>query len=222
MGEKKHREDLEERNMLALCSLGDKSYKRPEHSPGFFNLQLHPRHLNIGSNNDAMESSRRQATDMDNDDPGTPHVQTTYETKKKIQMLLEEKAGVTLLSTSKAGQLSWEDSAIHLLNRMTQVPVSQSIYEFTMGSGRGNPVVYLDIAIGNDPLRRLRFEVRLVRRCMFLTQVKLFYPQLPITVENFRQLCTGEGKDKARKKMLWYTPHMLAVKDEHIEGATLT
>ncbi|ETW07490.1 hypothetical protein H310_01998 [Aphanomyces invadans] len=73
---------------------------------------------------------------------------------------------------------------------MTQVPVSQSIYEFTMGSGRGNPVVYLDIAIGNDPLRRLRFE--------------LFYPQLPITVENFRQLCTGEGKDKARKKMLWY------------------
>ncbi|ETW07489.1 hypothetical protein H310_01997 [Aphanomyces invadans] len=109
MGEKKHREDLEERNMLALCSLGDKSYKRPEHSPGFFNLQLHPRHLNIGSNNDAMESSRRQATDMDNDDPGTPHVQTTYETKKKIQMLLEEKAGVTLLSTSKAGQLSWED-----------------------------------------------------------------------------------------------------------------
>ncbi|RHY57185.1 hypothetical protein DYB30_007419 [Aphanomyces astaci] len=41
---------------------------------------------------------------------------------------------------------------------MTEAPVSQSIYEFTMGSGRGNPVVYLDIAIGHDPLRRLRFE----------------------------------------------------------------
>ncbi|RHY29900.1 hypothetical protein DYB25_013465 [Aphanomyces astaci] len=110
MGAKKHRETLDERNMLTYSALGDKSYKRPEHSPGFFNLQLHPRHMN----NNAMDSSRRQQLlDLEDDGHGGGNAkatQTTYETKKKIQMLLEEKTGVTLLSTSKAGQLSWEDS----------------------------------------------------------------------------------------------------------------
>ncbi|KAF0719723.1 Aste57867_845 [Aphanomyces stellatus] len=73
---------------------------------------------------------------------------------------------------------------------MAEAPVAQSMYEFTMGSGKGNPLVYLDIAIGNDPLRRLRFE--------------LFYPQLPATVENFRLLCTGEPATKGQKKALSY------------------
>ncbi|OQR92604.1 peptidyl-prolyl cis-trans isomerase [Thraustotheca clavata] len=59
-----------------------------------------------------------------------------------------------------------------------------------MGSGRGNPVVFLDIAIGHDPLRRLRFE--------------LFYKQLPLTSNNFRQLCTGEKGSASKTKWLWY------------------
>ncbi|EQC38514.1 hypothetical protein SDRG_04221 [Saprolegnia diclina VS20] len=73
---------------------------------------------------------------------------------------------------------------------MAEPATPQSIYEFTIGSGRGNPVVFLDIAIGNDPLRRLRFE--------------LFYQQLPLTTTNFRQLCTGEKGSASRTKWLWY------------------
>ncbi|OQR87509.1 peptidyl-prolyl cis-trans isomerase [Achlya hypogyna] len=73
---------------------------------------------------------------------------------------------------------------------MTDAATPQSIYEFTMGSARGNPVVYLDVAIGHDPLRRLRFE--------------LFYQQLPLTANNFRLLCTGEMGSASRTKWLWY------------------
>ncbi|KAF0719724.1 Aste57867_846 [Aphanomyces stellatus] len=107
MGEKKHRESLEERNMLAYSSQGDKAYKRPECSPGYFHLQLHPRHLAI--NNNAIESSRRVAS-PDDGGSGHVHLQTSYELKKKVQMLHQEKAGVSLLSASKAGQLSWEEA----------------------------------------------------------------------------------------------------------------
>lgn len=43
---------------------------------------------------------------------------------------------------------------------------------------RGNPVVFFDISIANVPQGRLKME--------------LFKDQVPLTVENFRQLCTGE------------------------------
>jgi peptidyl-prolyl isomerase H (cyclophilin H) len=43
---------------------------------------------------------------------------------------------------------------------------------------RGNPVVFLDISIGGSPAGRIKIE--------------LFKSFVPKTVENFRQLCTGE------------------------------
>jgi len=43
---------------------------------------------------------------------------------------------------------------------------------------RGNPVVFLDIAIGSTTVGRVKLE--------------LFKDIAPRTVENFRQLCTGE------------------------------
>ena len=43
---------------------------------------------------------------------------------------------------------------------------------------RGNPVVFFDIALGGQPAGRIRME--------------LFKANAPRTVENFRQLCTGE------------------------------
>ena len=45
---------------------------------------------------------------------------------------------------------------------------------------RGHPVVFLDITIGGAPAGRLKIE--------------LFKTQVPRTVENFRQLCTGEHR----------------------------
>ncbi|CAK4072856.1 unnamed protein product [Aphanomyces euteiches] len=104
MGTKVPRAVVEERNLLPVCSMGDKAYKRPECSPGFFHLQLHPRCLN----NNALESPRQHHIDARASDHARIH--TSYEAKKKIHMLLEEKQGVTLLSTSKAGQLSWEET----------------------------------------------------------------------------------------------------------------
>ncbi|KAK8790178.1 hypothetical protein WA538_001436 [Blastocystis sp. DL] len=43
---------------------------------------------------------------------------------------------------------------------------------------RGNPVVFFDISIGGSPSGRIKLE--------------LFKNKCPKTVENFRQLCTGE------------------------------
>lgn len=45
---------------------------------------------------------------------------------------------------------------------------------------RGNPVVFFDISIGGSPAGRIKLE--------------LFKTFAPKTVENFRQLCTGECK----------------------------
>ena len=45
---------------------------------------------------------------------------------------------------------------------------------------RGNPVVFLDIAIGGVPSGRIKIE--------------LFSDVCPKTAENFRQLCTGKLK----------------------------
>lgn len=40
------------------------------------------------------------------------------------------------------------------------------------------PIVYLDFSINSQPLKRIR--------------IKLYYDQVPLTAENFRQLCTHE------------------------------
>jgi hypothetical protein len=45
---------------------------------------------------------------------------------------------------------------------------------------RGHPVVFFDVTIGGAPAGRLKIE--------------LFKTQVPRTVENFRQLCTGEHR----------------------------
>lgn len=45
-----------------------------------------------------------------------------------------------------------------------------------------NPVVYMDITIGSEPIGRLMFE--------------LFIKECPKTVENFRGLCTGEYRNE--------------------------
>ncbi|CAN6660328.1 peptidyl-prolyl cis-trans isomerase [Trichomonascus vanleenenianus] len=47
-----------------------------------------------------------------------------------------------------------------------------------MASESGNPVVFLDVSLGSQPLGRIKFE--------------LFADKLPKTSENFRQFCTGE------------------------------
>ncbi len=49
-----------------------------------------------------------------------------------------------------------------------------------MSSKKANPIVYLDISIGNKPAERIEFELRA--------------DVVPKTAENFRQLCTGEKK----------------------------
>lgn len=41
-----------------------------------------------------------------------------------------------------------------------------------------NPIVFFDIALGGEPLGRIKFE--------------LFADSVPRTAENFRQFCTGE------------------------------
>ncbi|KAL5334938.1 cyclophilin-like domain-containing protein [Aspergillus crustosus] len=43
-----------------------------------------------------------------------------------------------------------------------------------------NPIVFFDVALGGEPLGRLKFE--------------LFADVTPRTAENFRQFCTGESK----------------------------
>jgi len=45
----------------------------------------------------------------------------------------------------------------------------------------GNPMVFFDIALGGEPLGRIKFE--------------LFADTVPKTAENFRQFCTGETKN---------------------------
>ncbi|KAF5259438.1 hypothetical protein FOXYS1_9943 [Fusarium oxysporum] len=47
----------------------------------------------------------------------------------------------------------------------------------------GNPLVFLDITLGGEPLGRI--------------QIELFKDVVPKTAENFRQFCTGESKNSA-------------------------
>ncbi|DAZ94718.1 TPA: hypothetical protein N0F65_012671 [Lagenidium giganteum] len=60
----------------------------------------------------------------------------------------------------------------------------KSIDDFTVGSEHGPPLVYMDLGIGDRPLRRLRIE--------------LLHHELPYTCENFRMLTTGERKGNSR------------------------
>mmetsp|Transcript_16850 Transcript_16850/g.48813 ORF Transcript_16850/g.48813 Transcript_16850/m.48813 type:complete len:183 (+) Transcript_16850:96-644(+) len=55
------------------------------------------------------------------------------------------------------------------------------------GAAAGNPVVFFDISIGGHPAGRVKME--------------LFADSVPKTAENFRQLCTGEFKDKNGKPL---------------------
>ena len=48
----------------------------------------------------------------------------------------------------------------------------------TMGKTNKNPIVFMDITIGGKPAGRIEFELRA--------------DVVPLTAENFRQLCTGE------------------------------
>ncbi|TMW58689.1 hypothetical protein Poli38472_010248 [Pythium oligandrum] len=66
----------------------------------------------------------------------------------------------------------------------------RSITEFTLGRTDGPTLVYLDVAIADEPPRRLRIE--------------LFDEELPYTTTNFRLLCTGERKGNAKVRALWY------------------
>lgn len=47
-----------------------------------------------------------------------------------------------------------------------------------MAEQQPNPIVFFDIALGGEPLGRIKFE--------------LFADSVPRTAENFRQFCTGE------------------------------
>uniref|UniRef100_A0A453NW27 Peptidyl-prolyl cis-trans isomerase n=1 Tax=Aegilops tauschii subsp. strangulata TaxID=200361 RepID=A0A453NW27_AEGTS len=60
----------------------------------------------------------------------------------------------------------------------------------TMGRKK-NPIVFLDVSIGDGPDERMIFE--------------LFANVAPLTAENFRALCTGEmGIGQSTKKPLYY------------------
>ncbi|OQR92596.1 hypothetical protein THRCLA_22375 [Thraustotheca clavata] len=104
VGSKQHREYIDERNQLPQHSnLGDKSYKRVDNSSAFFNLKLHPKF----NGNNQENRTTTSATPTSCSSP------VSYEIKKKLQMLHLEQEGVVQLSTSKAGQLSWEDTTGH-------------------------------------------------------------------------------------------------------------
>ncbi|OQR87517.1 hypothetical protein ACHHYP_08695 [Achlya hypogyna] len=103
MGSKHHREYIDERNQLPQhANLGDKNYHRVDDAAGFFNLKLHPKF-----NPTTAKSPEATARTRLMDSPAS------YETKKKVQMLQLEKEGVGLLSTSKGGRLSWEETTGH-------------------------------------------------------------------------------------------------------------
>ena len=53
-----------------------------------------------------------------------------------------------------------------------------------------NPIVFFDISIGDNLAGRVKME--------------LFADKVPKTAENFRQLCTGEFKDKISGQPLGY------------------
>lgn len=53
--------------------------------------------------------------------------------------------------------------------------------------GESEPIVFFDIALGGEPLGRIKMH--------------LFSKTVPKTAENFRQFCTGEHKDSRGKPM---------------------
>jgi len=100
MGIKKHTKSIEQRNLLPFTALGDKTYKQVEQSSGFFSVR---KNYNSTNNNSSF------GHDLDSRQCHDQRPTTTYEIKKKVSMLCQEKEGVAMLSTSKAGQLSWEE-----------------------------------------------------------------------------------------------------------------
>lgn len=75
----------------------------------------------------------------------------------------------------------------------------KSLTDFDVGKAYGTTLVYLDISIADQPLRRLHIEVDTQTSwCMTVSHVrmcflKLFDEELPLATSNFRILCTGLG-----------------------------
>jgi len=68
---------------------------------------------------------------------------------------------------------------------------------------RGNPVVFMDISIANRPAGRIKME--------------LFRDVAPKTVENFRQLCTGEYRESGLPMGYKGSPFHRVIKDFMIQ-----
>ena len=70
----------------------------------------------------------------------------------------------------------------------------------------GNPVVFMDLTVADQPIGRIRIE--------------LFAHVVPRTAENFRQLCTGELRDKASGRPLGYKGCLFhrVIKDFMLQG----
>ncbi|ODQ51030.1 hypothetical protein SAICODRAFT_96083 [Saitoella complicata NRRL Y-17804] len=75
------------------------------------------------------------------------------------------------------------------------------------GAGpNGNPIVFMDITLGGQPIGRMKFE--------------LFADTCPKTAENFRQFCTGESKSPKTGRPQGYKNSIFhrVIKDFMIQG----
>lgn len=76
----------------------------------------------------------------------------------------------------------------------------KSLADFDVGKAHGPTLVYLDISIADQPLRRLHIEVFDTKPSVLVAfyssrvrvwLLKLFDEELPLATSNFRMLCTG-------------------------------
>lgn len=67
-----------------------------------------------------------------------------------------------------------------------------------------NPIVFMDISIGNVPAGRLKME--------------LFADTVPRTAENFRQLCTGEFRSDGKPQGYKGAPFHRIIRDFMVQG----